>query len=103
MIAKLKFWKMRNEKFMLFFFIALLAACSKEPEMSDKEKDEKIILSITEQSTRSLAKDLAVTHPKHSEEFYFDKLVAIVKDCTKKADLTACINSEVERLKLRSL
>jgi len=93
--------KMKIEKFMLLFFLALLAACSKGPEMSDK--DEKIILSITETSTRSLAKALAVTHPKNSEEFYFDKINAIVKDCTKKADLAACINSEVERLKLSSL
>jgi hypothetical protein len=94
---------MTIEKFTILCIIALLAACSKEPEMSDKEKDEKIILSITEKSARSLAKELAVTHPKNSENFYFDKIVAIVKDCTKKAELTACINSEVERLKLRSL
>ncbi len=57
-----------------------------------------LISSLT-QSTRSIAKSLAVINPKHSEAYYRDMLGAIIKDCVKKADPVKCLDLGIERLR----
>ena len=77
----------------------LVAACSKEPEMSNVEKTA-IAAQLAEQ-TISIAQSLAVINPSHSESYYRSMLLAIVQDCVKKADPGSCMSSEIERLKSR--
>jgi len=90
---------MKIQNLFIVMLITLLAACSKEPEVSNVEKAE-MTASLTE-STLSLAKSLASINPKHSESYYRTMLIAIIQDCVKKSDPTSCVTSEVERLKYK--
>jgi hypothetical protein len=90
---------MKIKKLICATAVVLVAACSKETEMSNVEKTA-IAAQLAEQSM-SIAKSMAVINPSHSESYYRSMLLAIIQDCVKKADPESCLRSEIERLKYR--
>jgi len=90
---------MKIKKLICATAVVLVAACSKETEMSNVEKTA-IAAQLAEQSM-SIAKSMAVINPSHSESYYRSMLLAIIQDCVKKADPASCLSSEIERLKYR--
>lgn len=86
-----------KKTFAIVFLLALAVIGCGKKEASNAE-NAALAAELTE-STMMAAKNLAAINPKHSEFYYREVLVGIIKDCLKEADPAGCVNSKASRLK----